>query len=97
MKKLVYIFLMALCFQIKAQTQLFVPDTIAGPNYNLTMHQDSVQFFPTGKKSYTYGFNQYKYLNGAIVTENRLSYKIITPRMKDKNENDEKFKIIKLN
>lgn len=42
-------------------------------------------------------FNQYKYLNGAIVTENRLSYKIITPRMKDKNENDEKFKIIKLN
>lgn len=45
MKKLFYIFLMALSFLIKAQTQLFVPDTIAGPNYNLTMHQDSVQFF----------------------------------------------------
>jgi small nuclear ribonucleoprotein (snRNP)-like protein len=41
--------------------------------------------------------NQYKYLNGAIVTKNRLSYKIITPRMKDKNEIDEKFKIIKIN
>lgn len=41
--------------------------------------------------------NQYKYLNGTIVTKNRLSYKIITPRMKDKNEIDEKFKIIKIN
>jgi len=50
MKKLVYIFLLGLSFQIKAQTPLFVPDTITGPNYNLTMHQDSVQFFSVGKK-----------------------------------------------
>ncbi|MFN8114643.1 MAG: multicopper oxidase domain-containing protein [Bacteroidia bacterium] len=67
MKKLFYIFLMALSFLIKAQTQLFVPDTIAGPNYNLTMHQDSVQFFSTGKKSYTYAFNQYKYLGPTLI------------------------------
>lgn len=51
---------------IKAQTALAIPDTISGPNYNLTMHQDSVQFF-SGKKSYTYAFNQYKYLGPTLI------------------------------
>ena len=67
MKKLVYISLLSLSFQLKGQTQLFVPDTMAGPNYNLTMHQDSVPFFPIGKKSKTYAFNANKYLGPTLI------------------------------
>jgi len=66
MKKLSSIFLLGLCFQMNAQTQLFVPDTMSGPSYALTMHQDSVQFFP-GKKSHTYAFNAYSYLGPTLI------------------------------
>lgn len=50
----------------KAQTLLPVPDTLAGPNFVLTMHKDSVQFFP-GAISKTYAFNQYKYLGPTLI------------------------------
>ncbi len=50
----------------KAQTQLPVPDTLVGPNFVLTMHKDSVQFFP-GAISKTYAFNQYKYLGPTLI------------------------------
>ena len=67
MKKLLYISLLILTFQVKAQTQLYIPDTLVGPNYSLTMHKDSVQFFPTGKKSKTYAFNTNKYLGPTLI------------------------------
>lgn len=67
MKHLLYISLLILNFYMKSQTQLLIPDTIIGPNYNLTMHQDSVQFFSTGKISHTYAFNQYKYLGPTLI------------------------------
>ena len=67
MKHILYISLLSLAFQVKAQTQLFIPDTLAGPNYSLTMHQDSVQFFPVGKKSKTYAFNANQYLGPTLI------------------------------
>lgn len=66
MKNNVIIFLMMALVSAKAQTALVIPDTLSGPNYTLTMHQDSVQFFP-GKKSYTYSYNQYKYLGPTLI------------------------------
>lgn len=66
MKKIVFILFTFVSAQIIAQTALVIPDTLSGPNYSLTMHQDSVQFFP-GKKSYTYAFNQYKYLGPTLI------------------------------
>ena len=67
MRYLFYIFSLSVFFQLKGQTQLFIPDTIVGPNYNLTMHQDSVQFFPFGKKSHTFAFNANKYLGPTLI------------------------------
>lgn len=49
-----------------AQTPLAIPDTLAGPNYVLNMHRDSVQFF-AGKKSNTYAFNKYHYLGPTLI------------------------------
>lgn len=67
MKKLFFIFLLILTFHINAQTSLVIPDTMAGPNYALTMHKDSVQFFPIGKKSKTYAFNAHQYLGPTLI------------------------------
>ena len=50
----------------KGQTLLPVPDTLAGPNYVLNMHKDSMQFF-SGPKSRTYAFNQFKYLGPTLI------------------------------
>lgn len=66
--KLFYCFLL-LNFLAEAQTQLFVPDTLIGPNFNLNMHKDSVQFFSTGKISHTYAFNNNKYLGPTLIFE----------------------------
>ena len=60
--------LMLLCFFSKAQTTLVVPDTLVGPNFNLTMHKDSMAFFP-GNWSHTYAFNQYSYLGPTLIFE----------------------------
>jgi blue copper oxidase len=65
-KKLLAIVLMCLCISVKAQNALFIPDTLAGPNYNLTMHKDSVQFFP-GNISHTYAFNSNSYLGPTLI------------------------------
>lgn len=62
-------FLVLLCiliFKMHSQNPLFIPDTLAGPNYALTMHKDSVQFFP-GKKSHTYAYNINKYLGPTLI------------------------------
>ncbi len=67
MKKLLYISSLICAFQVNAQTQLYIPDTLIGPNYSLTMHKDSVQFFLTGNKSNTYAFNANKYLGPTLI------------------------------
>ena len=41
---------------IKAQNQLLIPPTLTGPNFNLTIDYDSVQFFP-GVFTQTAGVN----------------------------------------
>ena len=66
MKKLFIAFFLAFNFIVSSQSQLFIPDTLAGPNYTLTMHEDSVQFFP-GNISHTYAYNLNKYLGPTII------------------------------
>jgi FtsP/CotA-like multicopper oxidase with cupredoxin domain len=58
--------LVFLCCCANAQTPLFIPDTLAGQNISLTMHADSVSFFP-GIKSRTYAYNQYSYLGPTLI------------------------------
>lgn len=69
MKTIFLIGLVLLCSYTKAQTLLPVPDTLVGPNISLTMHKDSVQFFPSGSKTYTYAYNQYAYLGPTLIFE----------------------------
>ncbi len=69
MKTIFLIGLVLLCSYTKAQTLLSVPDTLVGPNISLTMHKDSVQFFPSGSKTYTYAYNQYAYLGPTLIFE----------------------------
>ncbi len=66
MKKLTQICFIALSFDLVAQTQLVIPDTLSGPSYSLNMHKDSVQFFP-GKKSKTYAYNTHNYLGPTLI------------------------------
>ena len=66
MKKLIVAFFLAFNFIVHSQSQLFIPDTLVGPNYTLTMHEDSVQFFP-GNISHTYAYNLNKYLGPTII------------------------------
>lgn len=68
MKSFSSICLLLLCLSTKAQTLLFVPDTLIGPNISLTMHADSVQFF-AGQKSQTYAYNDYAYLGPTLIFE----------------------------
>ncbi len=49
-----------------SQTAIPIPDTLSGSNISLTMHQDSVQFFP-GVKTQTLAFNQYAYLGPTVI------------------------------
>lgn len=67
MKKLIVSVLFFLNAFLFSQTQLLIPDTLVGPNFNLNMHKDSVQFFPTGKKSQTYAFNLFSYLGPTLI------------------------------
>ena len=52
-----------------AQTAIAIPDTLSGSTMSLTMHLDSVQFFP-GIKTKTLGFNQYSYLGPTLILQN---------------------------
>lgn len=51
-----------------AQIQLAIPipDTLSGTSLQLTMHEDSVSFFP-GAKTHTLAFNQYAYLGPTLM------------------------------
>lgn len=52
-----------------AQTAIPIPDTLSGNSIALTMHQDSVQFFP-GQLTKTLAFNQYAYLGPTLILNN---------------------------
>lgn len=66
MKRILSVLLLSGVLGVAAQTPLMIPETLAGPTYNLTMHMDSVAFFP-GKKSYTYAYNGYSYLGPTLI------------------------------
>lgn len=76
MKNILKISLLLFTITTNAQTQLAIPDTLVGTTFTLNMHKDSVQFFPTGKISQTYGFNQYKYLGPTLIFNNGDSVNI---------------------
>jgi bilirubin oxidase len=63
-------------WQCKAQSPLIIPDTLVGPNYNLTMHLDSVQFFSNGPKSITLGYNSNHYLGPTLILNKGASVNI---------------------
>ncbi|MBC7864293.1 MAG: multicopper oxidase domain-containing protein [Bacteroidia bacterium] len=67
MKKVFFLFLTVFNLSVFSQTQLYIPDTLVGPNVSLTMHKDSVQFFPTGNYSHTYAYNLNKYLGPTLI------------------------------
>lgn len=67
MRKIGIIVCIAVKTFLNAQTQLVIPDTLGGVNFTLNMHQDSVQFFSTGKISHTLGYNQYSYLGPTLI------------------------------
>lgn len=68
-----FILASAICFlsfyAAQSQTAIPIPDTLSGSNITLTMHQDSVQFFP-GNKTQTLSFNQYAYLGPTLILNN---------------------------
>ncbi|MES2780155.1 MAG: multicopper oxidase domain-containing protein [Bacteroidota bacterium] len=66
MKKILSLLVLPMAISAYAQTPLLIPDTIVGPTYDLTMHIDSVAFFP-GKKSNTYAYNTYSYLGPTLI------------------------------
>lgn len=63
----------ALCWLVilsaHAQTAIPIPDTLSGNSIALTMHQDSVQFFP-GQLTQTLAFNQFSYLGPTLILNN---------------------------
>jgi bilirubin oxidase len=63
----------ALCWLViqsaHSQTAIPIPDTLSGNSIALTMHQDSVQFFP-GQLTQTLAFNQYAYLGPTLILNN---------------------------
>ncbi len=67
------IFTSALCWFIiqsaYSQTPIPIPDTLSGSSINLTMHKDSIQFFP-GQITQTLAFNQYAYLGPTLILNN---------------------------
>ncbi|MFA7379122.1 MAG: multicopper oxidase domain-containing protein [Bacteroidia bacterium] len=59
----------ALAISASAQTPIPIPDTLSGNNITLTMHRDSVQFFP-GQITQTLSFNQYSILGPTLILNN---------------------------
>ncbi len=66
MKKIITLFIIFFSIHAHGQNALFIPDTLQGPNYNLTIHEDSVQFFP-GTITHTYAYNSNHYLGPTLI------------------------------
>ena len=63
----IFILLFLCCAgQSFAQHTLFIPDTLSGTSFNLTVHPDSVQFFP-GTITQTFGVNSNGYLGPTLI------------------------------
>ncbi len=60
------VFLVCFSISVIAQHPLFIPDTLSGTVFNLTVHKDSVQFKP-GTITQTLGINNSKYLGPTLI------------------------------
>lgn len=69
MKKILFLAGILLTKFVYAQQPLPVPDTLSGIDIALTMHIDSVSFFPENV-THTYAFNQYAYLGPTLILRN---------------------------
>ena len=67
MKKLLIAFIgtLPLPYLSYAQNPIFIPDTLSGTSFNLTVHKDSVQLKP-GRITQTFGVNTNKYLGPTL-------------------------------
>ena len=65
MRKVLSILLL-IGLRVSSQNALFIPDTLVGTNFNLSMHEDSVQFF-AGNISHTYAYNNNHYLGSTLI------------------------------
>lgn len=66
MKRIIVIALVFFVNQVQAQHLLFIPDTLSGTAFNLTIHPDSVHFKP-GVITQTFGINSSKYLGPTLI------------------------------
>lgn len=66
MRYFILLILFGLSQSLFSQNALFIPDTISGTLFNLTVHHDSVQFL-TGNKTATIGINNYAYLGPTLI------------------------------
>lgn len=51
-----------------AQNPLWIPDTLSGTQFNLTMHTDSVAFLP-GEVTHTFAINNARYLGPTLIMQ----------------------------
>ena len=66
MKRIAIIALACSVNHASGQHLLYIPDTLSGSTFNLTVHPDSVQFFP-GTITQTLGINSHKYLGPTLI------------------------------
>ncbi|MDR3679509.1 MAG: multicopper oxidase domain-containing protein [Flavipsychrobacter sp.] len=66
MRKIFIIVFLLLAQIAKSQNQLSIPDTLSGTSFDLTVHQDSVQFYP-GSITHTYGINGNSYGGPTLI------------------------------
>ena len=66
MKRILAIAFVCFAAQANAQNLLYIPDTLSGTTFDLTVHPDSVQFFP-GAITHTLGINSHKYLGPTLI------------------------------
>ncbi|MFI5151104.1 MAG: multicopper oxidase domain-containing protein [Bacteroidia bacterium] len=74
LKFILFIFL-SLAVKSRAQNVMPIPDTLSGPVINLTMHRDSVQFFP-GRITHTYAFNTHHYQGPVLILKKGFNVRI---------------------
>src|SRR4051812_47284332 len=66
MKSIIAAALVLAANNLAAQNLLYIPDTLSGSTFNLTVHRDSVQFKP-GKITATLGVNANRYLGPTLI------------------------------
>ena len=77
MKKILAIAVLISVFSaVRAQHALFIPDTLSGTTFDLTVHKDSVQFKP-GMITHTLGINANKYFGPTLLLRNGDSVSIM--------------------